>query len=345
MKLSVCNNSHFRANGMQDFYSKKTKGDNPMINLNKITIGTFGCISFGSTLISSSLKITSTVIFILFMTSCSQNDTQSDTSMSESSAMSHTQDSMEASQYVAEYAALDFVFAGPAEIPSGWITFRMPNRGEEHHVMLLLQLPEGVSYAEYYSASQQRSENGETPEWWGEWVIMGGPAALGPGLTGETTVKLDPGEYAMICPVPSADGTPHSALGMMRPLTVTEEESGAPEPKADITLTMRSLEFELDKVITPGRHTIAVRFENQPEGKPHDVHVARLGPDQTLEDFTASMAGDIEFGDFFFIGGAEDMPEGHTAYFTADFEPGRYAFWCHGHSADGMVQEFTVESL
>ena len=316
-----------------------------MINLNKVTIGSYGCISFGSTLISSSLKITSTVIIILFMTSCSQNDTQSDTSMSEPSAMSHTQDSMEAGQYVAEYAALDYVFAGPSEIPSGWITFRMPNQGDEHHVMILIKLPEGVSYTDYYESNQRRLENGETPEWWSEQVVMGGPAALGPGLVGETTVKLDPGEYAMICPVPTADGTLHRDLGMMRPLTVTEEESGAIEPKADITMTLRSLEFELDKVITPGRHTIAVRFENQPEGKPHDVHVARLGPDQTLEDFTASMAGDIEFGDFFFIGGAEDMPEGHTAYFTADFEPGRYAFWCHGHSADGMVQEFTVESL
>ena len=316
-----------------------------MINLNKVTIGSYGCISFGSTLISSSLKITSTVIIILFMTSCSQNDTQSDTSMSEPSAMSHTQDSMEAGQYVAEYAALDYVFAGPSEIPSGWITFRMPNQGEEHHVMILIKLPEGVSYTDYYESNQRRLENGETPEWWSEQVVMGGPAALGPGLVGETTVKLDPGEYAMICPVPTADGTLHRDLGMMRPLTVTEEEFGAPEPTADITMTLRSLEFELDKVITPGRHTIGVRFENQPVGKPHDVHVARLGEDQTIEDFAASMQGDIEFGDFFFIGGAEDMPEGHTAYFTADFEPGRYAFWCHGHSADGMVQEFTVESL
>ena len=316
-----------------------------MINRYKMNMKKSVTISSGCLTKNSTLKNACAGVIILFMASCTQSNEHSDSPASESLEMSTAQASMEANQYVAEYAALDFVFAGPAEIPSGWITFRMPNRGEEHHVMLLLQLPEGVSYAEYYAATQQRSENGETPEWWGEWVIMGGPAALGPGLTGETTVKLDPGEYAMICPVPSADGTPHSALGMMRPLTVTEEKSGAPEPEADITLTLRSLEFELDKFITPGRHTIAVRFENQPEGKPHDVHVARLSPDQTLEDFAASMQGDIEFGDFYFIGGAEDMPEGYTAYFTADFEPGRYAFWCHGHSADGMVQEFTVESL
>ena len=52
---------------------------------------------------------------------------------------------------------------------------------------------------------------------------------------------------------------------------------------------------------------------------------------------------DLTGTDFFFIGGAEDMPEGYTAYFTADFEPGRYALWCHYNSGDGMVQEFSVE--
>ena len=262
------------------------------------------------------------------------------TSMSHEPGNSH--DSMEAGQHVVEYAALDFMFSGPAEIPSGWTTFRMPNRGEEHHVMILIQLPEGVSYAEYNEATVQRASTGSTPDWWGDNVIMGGPAALAPGLTGETTVKLDPGEYAMVCPVPTADGTQHSALGMMRSLTVTEEASGAPEPEADITMTLRSLEFEMDGVITPGRHTIRVVFEHQPEGKPHDVHVARLGTNQTLEDFATSMET-LDLTDVYFIGGAEDMPEGYIAYFTADFEPGRYAFWCHYHSEDGMVQEFRVE--
>lgn len=270
------------------------------------------------------------------------------TSMSHEPGNSH--ESMEASRHVVEFAALDFVFAGPPEIPSGWTTFRMPNRGEKHHVMILIRLPEGVSYAEFHATTNQTGATGATPDWWSDRVIMGGPAALAPGMTGETTVNLDPGEYAMVCPVQTADGTQHSALGMMRPLTVTEEESGAPEPEADITMTLRGLEFEMDGVITPGRHTIRVRFEDQPEGKPHDVHVARLGPNQTVDGFATAMENPpatldtLDVSDFYFIGGAEDMPEGYTAYFTADFEPGRYAFWCHYHSGDGMVQEFRVES-
>lgn len=264
------------------------------------------------------------------------------TSMTHESGQSH--ESMQENQYVVEYAALDFMFAGPSEIPSGWTTFRMPNQGEEHHVMLLIRLPEGISYAEYNEARDQNAATGDTPDWWDDNVIMGGPAALAPGLIGQTTVQLDPGEYAMVCPVRTADGTSHSTLGMMRPLTVTKEDSGAPEPEADITLTLRGVEFEMDGVITEGRQTVRVRFVDQPGGKTHDVHVARLGPNQTVEGFASAMETlDLTGSDFYFIGGAEDMPEGYTAYFTADFEPGRYAFWCHYHSGDGMVQEFSVE--
>ena len=282
----------------------------------------------------------------LMLTACANSGDENSMESPDGGNMSMAQEEGHSpdGRHVVEYAALDYVFAGPSEIPSGWTTFRMPNQGEEHHVMILIELPEGVSYSEYNAAREQRATSGESPDWWGEQVVMGGPAALAPGMTGETTVNLDPGEYAMVCPVQTADGTQHSELGMMRPLTVTEEESGAPEPETDITMTLSGLEFDMDGVITEGRHTIRVRFENQPEGKPHDVHVARLGANQTVEDFATAMESlDLTGSDFYFIGGAEDMPEGYTAYFTADFEPGRYAFWCHYHSGDGMVEEFRVE--
>jgi uncharacterized cupredoxin-like copper-binding protein len=37
------------------------------------------------------------------------------------------------------------------------------------------------------------------------------------------------------------------------------------------------------------------------------------------------------------------MAAGETAYFTAKFKAGRYAWVCHGHAGEGMVREFTVE--
>lgn len=245
--------------------------------------------------------------------------------------------------HVVEFIALDYAFAGPAEIPSGWTTFRMPNKGREHHVIVLVRLPEGVEYADWEQAVEQRRSTGETPEWWDEGTEMGGPGALAPGLVGGTTMNLDPGEYVMLCGVPTADGTLHSELGMVQALTVTEEASGASEPRAEVTLSLRNHAFDLQGEITPGRHTVRVLFEEQPaSGGWHDVHVARLEADQTAEDVADMMQGERQVSAFTFIGGAEQMPQGHTAYFTADFTPGRYAWACHYHADKGMVQEFTV---
>lgn len=246
---------------------------------------------------------------------------------------------------VFEFVALNYAFQGPAEIPSGWVTFRMPNPSDEHHVIVLYRLPDGVSYADWHRASERRGRTGEVPDWWGEQIAMGGPGALAPGLVGETTMRLDPGEYVMLCGVPAPDGTLHSDLGMVRGLTVTEEDSGASEPTAELTLTLRSHEFQLDGSITPGRHTVRVLFEDQPASpRWHDVHVARLEADQTARDVADLMKGNPVEGisAFTFIGGAEQMPAGHTAYFTAEFEPGRYAWACHYHADKDMVQEFTV---
>lgn len=244
--------------------------------------------------------------------------------------------------YVAEFLALDYAFTGPPEIPSGWITFRMPNPSKEHHVLILIRLPEGVSYADWLEAAEHQRETGEPAAWAGEQVVMGGPGALAPGLVGETTVYLAPGQYVMTCGVPTTDGISHSALGMHRALTVTGEESGASEPEADVTLTLRSHEFELEGVISPGRHTIRVHFEDQPDLQ-HDVHLARLEAGQAVEELAALMQDVSGISNWRFHGGAEQMPAGQTAYFTADFEPGRYAWVCHYHADKGMVEELTVE--
>ena len=72
---------------------------------------------------------------------------------------------------------------------------------------------------------------------------VGGVALTSPGQTAETTVYLEPGEYVMECYVraPDPDGDQfHNELGMLRPLTVTEESTGAAEPQADVRVTLRN---------------------------------------------------------------------------------------------------------
>jgi hypothetical protein len=44
-----------------------------------------------------------------------------------------------------------------------------------------------------------------------------------------------------------------------------------------------------------------------------------------------------------FLGGADQMPAGSTAYFEVDLEPGSYAWISEGYAAQGAVKEFVVE--
>jgi hypothetical protein len=50
---------------------------------------------------------------------------------------------------VVEITAVDYAFQSPDSIPSGWVTLRMANRGEEHHHFHLYRLPDDRTYGDY----------------------------------------------------------------------------------------------------------------------------------------------------------------------------------------------------
>lgn len=247
----------------------------------------------------------------------------------------------EGTPYVVDILQVDYAYGMPAEIPSGWVTFRAPNQGAEHHVAVFLKLPQGVTQADWNAAMANPTE-ASLAEWWGRMGDAGGTGAVAPGLTAETTMYMEPGLYGVLCGVIAPDGTSHWVHGMHATFVVTDEPSGAPEPTADIRLTLGENGFEQEGTVRAGTHTVAVYFANQPE-QTHDVHVARLEDGETLEAAIALMERPIEPFPMRFVGGAEQGPEGRTDYFTVTFKPGRYAWVCHFHASSGMAQEFVVE--
>ena len=244
--------------------------------------------------------------------------------------------------YFVDISQVDYAFGMPREIPSGWITFRAPNLGKEHHVAVFLRLPEGVTRSDWHEGLAALHETGTLPDWWDDLGDAGGTGAVAPGLTAQTTMWMEPGLYGVLCGVIAPDGTSHWAHGMQAVFEVTEEKSGAPEPEATIRLSLGADGFRQEGTVTAGTHTVAVYFADQPE-LTHDVHVARLGPDDDIQMAVDLMARPIEPFPLTFVGGAEQGPEGRTDYFTATFETGRYAWVCHLHASTGMVHEFTVE--
>lgn len=243
--------------------------------------------------------------------------------------------------YVVDILQVDYAYRMPAEIPSGWVTFRAPNHGAEHHVAVFLKLPQGVTQADWNAAMANPTE-ASLAEWWERMADAGGTGAVAPGLTAETTMYMEPGLYGVLCGVIAPDGTSHWVHGMHTTFVVTDEPSGAPEPTADIRLTLGENGFEQEGTVRAGTHTVAVYFANQP-AQTHDVHVARLEDGETLEAAIALMGRPIEPFPMRFVGGAEQGPEGRTDYFTVTFEPGRYAWVCHLHASAGMAREFVVE--
>lgn len=274
-----------------------------------------------------------------------------------------------ADAHVVEVIAEDFAFQAPEAIASGWTTFRMRNVGEETHFLYLTRLPGGHTYDQYVSevgspiaeitgaqraGEIDKAEAGQRlgaalPAWyWTEAVRMGGPGLVAPGGVSRATVWLEPGAYVMECYMKTADGELHWMEGMIRPLTVTAAPSGAPEPRADVHITLTTQGFTTHGPLSPGVHTVEVEFAEQPEaGFGHDVHLVRLEDGMTVAELLPWMdflnvEGLENPAPATFMGGVQERPEGDTAYFTVRLEPGRYAWISESSGAPHMAQEFTV---
>lgn len=268
---------------------------------------------------------------------------------------------------VVEVTARDFAFQAPDSIVSGWTTIRFANEGAQEHFLVLWQLPEGRTFQDYLdevvSAFGEAIEPywaGETdrdgmfsalgdllPEWFADVKGAGGPGLTSPGRVSQTTVNLAPGDYVMECYVRTPDGRYHGELGMLRPLTVTAESTAAEAPKAGATLKLTNYAVSVEGALTAGEHTIRVDFADKPEGLlSHDIHLARLGPDADLDEVVSWMDWVDEMkapAPVEFMGGAEQMPAGSTAFISVELEPGRYAWISEEYGGRGVVQEFSVQ--
>jgi hypothetical protein len=266
---------------------------------------------------------------------------------------------------VVEVIARDFSFEAPTELPSGWTTFRLENQGGQEHFMSLTKLPEGKTIDDYaaevgpafdltpyVSGELDRDQFlgrvvGLLPEWFGGAVSAGGAGFVSPGHVSETTVKLQPGTYVMECYVKTPEGQFHTELGMLHPLTVTDETTDAAPPEYDLEMSLTSYEIGVQGALTPGDHTAMIRYVDDPEGFfKHDVHLVRFDGDGTVDDVVPWMDwidGLRAPAPAEFLGGSEHLPAGNTAYFTFSLAPGSYAWISEGYASRGMVMEFTVE--
>ena len=242
------------------------------------------------------------------------------------------------------FLAHDYGFAGPDRIPAGVTTMQVINKGQDPHHIQLVKLVQGKTADDFRAAIT--AESARMPHWI---QFVGGPNAVLPGSESVATMNLAEGEYLLICLIPNKEGVPHMALGMQKPLSV---KGGKPtlvsEPKADLTITLADFRLMLSQPITAGSHTIQVMNHGT---MPHEVVVLKLDPGASAKDFGAAFepgASGPPPGKP--VGGVVGLETGAHAFFTAQFEPGRYGLICFfpdpisgaPHFTKGMALDFTV---
>ena len=249
---------------------------------------------------------------------------------------------------IASFVATDFAFEGPANLPAGLTEIRLSNEGEELHHMQMALLDEGKTLDDVGAALAANPE--AVPDFL---TMLGGPNGAMPGQSVNAYVDLVPGDYVLLCTIPSPDGVPHADKGMIGSLSVAAPEGEAlavAAPEADLTVTGSDFAFDVPEAITAGDHTI--NFVNAGM-QDHEIVVVQLDEGATIEDFAAAFGPDAPPGPppGSTLAGTVGIAPGSSQSFDASFEPGSYALICFfpdpasgaPHFALGMTHPFTVE--
>lgn len=243
------------------------------------------------------------------------------------------------SPYIVDVTAADFAFGMPTKVPSGWVTFRMNNMGNEEHLGIISSYPESLAYEEIVQLISKALEEEGIEKFMAirdqAEQEHGGPALLSPGFVGETTVYLEPGVYTLTCWVTASDGQPHFKKGMIRPFIVSGETTGAEKPQTTVEITMSGIGMDIPDSVKSGEHIFNVSYEDS-----RSLHLVRLTPEQNVDDLTEWFDLIQAPSPYEFLGGALRAPEGSSSTFKATLDTGRYYFVTYGPEV--IVEELQV---
>lgn len=246
---------------------------------------------------------------------------------------------------VVTFKGADFSFEGPEQIPAGLTTINFENAGKEWHHIQFARLNDGVTFPKLMEAFEKEGEGAMRLM-----TFVGGVAALDPDGKGSVTLNLAEGEYALMDFIPSADGVPHMAKGMVRPLTVKGAASAtAAEPKADATINLKDFHFTMPAEVKAGKQVWKI-VNDGPQA--HEIAIIKMAEGKTIEDGYAWFAKPEGPQPFQLVGGMQALNPGTPAtYIHLDLPPGNYVATCDipdsasgkPHSELGMVMPFTVK--
>ena len=227
--------------------------------------------------------------------------------------------------------ATEYKFDVTGTATGGFQQVTFQNDGKEPHTLVPFKLKPGKTSADaltLLSAEQPDPEqiaavfDGDPNT-----SFYGTPGLLPPGDSETTVADFTPGDYVLACFIPSPDGRPHFALGMLADLAVGEGNTPAPTTQGTFEITDKTIKAP------PGVQSGTYAVENGGSTS-SDFNV--VGPtDAQLSDVDAAVNdyfGSIGTGETktFALpaprvaGFSETMPVGATGYIVIDLKAGRY---------------------
>lgn len=243
--------------------------------------------------------------------------------------------------------ATDGVFDAPHRLSAGLRHLVFENRGTQQHEAQLIKLPEGMTPTAYFDAVKGGSVFPEGA------LDYSGAGLTAPGETVEVWLRVDPGNYMVIC---------WNGKHVKPAHTLTVVADGTPDdpaPREDVVLRLVDYRFELDHAIEKGARVIRVET---PGPSMHEVDMFRLRDGATIADLErwykeedkALPHGQPTPADA--MGGLSDSHDiRRVGWLRRTFAPGRYVFTCHmpmpssgngaphvSHADVGMIREIVV---
>jgi hypothetical protein len=241
--------------------------------------------------------------------------------------------------------ATDAGFDAPNGVAAGLRHIVFENRGTEIHEAMLVKLPKGMSANDYVAAVKSGSLFPKGA------LDYSGPGLTSPGETSEMWLRVDPGQYIIIC-----WNSGHAKTTPVHPFTVHDIGADDETPKEDLVLKLVDFRFELEGNLHKGVQVIRVET---PSPSMHEVDIFRLHEGRTVADLNGwrkqeghgPAPADA-------LGGVLDSHDlSRVVWLRRKFTPGRYVLHCElpittaasatstkiTHADVGMVREIEIK--
>ena len=239
--------------------------------------------------------------------------------------------------------AHDYTYDLPKQVTAGIVRISLMSDGKEPHHAQLARLNDGVTREQFLAALQEGAET-----MFPLVSFAGGPAPIDAGSSQTVLMELTVGNYVVLCFVPSADGLPHVAKGMVGFLEVVAGENTTAAPTADAVVELLDFSFKLPEAVKAGKQTWAVTNKGQ---QLHEINLMKLAAGKTMDDVMAWVMQPAGTPPFMNVGGFQGINPGATGWMEIDLAAGEYIAICHipdpatgkAHEELGMVLPFTVK--